>query len=73
VSDKINCTIASWSGNYNNLYHIHGHTHDNEQSLELVGSPKKYNCCVELNDYTPQLLMDVKQRIDEKVKMSKQQ
>ncbi|MCL2245641.1 MAG: metallophosphoesterase family protein [Lentimicrobiaceae bacterium] len=60
--------LASWSGNYNNLYHIYGHTHEN---LIESGSPKKYNCCVELNDYTPQLLMDIKERIDEKVRMSK--
>jgi len=63
--------LASWSGNYNDLYHIYGHTHDNEQTIEAIGSPKKYNCCVELNDYTPQLLMDIKERIDEKVKLSK--
>jgi calcineurin-like phosphoesterase family protein len=58
--------LASWSGNYNNLYHLYGHTHNNENETDF-GSPKKYNCCVELNDYTPQLLMDVKQSIDEKV------
>jgi len=62
--------LANWSASYYDMYHLYGHIH--EKSFD-VGSPKKYNCCVELNNYTPQLLMDVKERIDEKCRILREE
>lgn len=49
--------IEQWDGYYDGYYHIHGHTHG-DRNLTVI--PRRFEVCVELTDYTPMTLEELK-------------
>lgn len=49
--------IEQWDGYYRGYYHVHGHTHG-DQNLSTI--PGRFEVCVEVTDYTPMTLEELK-------------
>lgn len=49
--------IDQWDGFYRGYYHIHGHTHGDSTLAKL---PRRFEACVEVTDYTPMTLTELK-------------
>lgn len=51
--------IEDWNGKYREYYHLHGHIHNNEQSLSQ--KERRFNVSAEVVDYTPVSLDELEQ------------
>lgn len=51
--------IEDWNGKYREYYHLHGHIHNNEDSLSQKG--RRFNVSAEVVDYTPVSLDELEQ------------
>lgn len=52
--------IEDWNGKYRGYYHLHGHVHNNEDSLSK--KDRRYNVSAEIVDYTPISLDELEQK-----------
>lgn len=51
--------IEDWNGKYREYYHLHGHIHNNEESLSQ--KERRFNVSAEVVDYTPVSLDELEQ------------
>ena len=51
--------IEDWNGKYRKYYHLHGHIHNNEESLSQ--KERRFNVSAEVVDYTPVSLDELEQ------------
>lgn len=51
--------IEDWNGKYREYYHLHGHIHNNEDSLSQ--KERRFNVSAEVVDYTPVSLDELEQ------------
>ena len=51
--------IEDWNGKYREYYHLHGHIHNNEDSLSQ--KERRFNVSAEVVDYTPVSLVELEQ------------
>ena len=51
--------IEDWNGKYRGYYHLHGHIHNNEDSLSQ--KERRFNVSAEVVDYTPVSLDELEQ------------
>lgn len=51
--------IEDWNGKYRGYYHLHGHVHNNEESLSQ--KERRFNVSAEVVDYTPVSLDELEQ------------
>ena len=51
--------IEDWNGKYREYYHLHGHIHNNEDSLSQ--KERRFNFSAEVVDYTPVSLDELEQ------------
>ena len=52
--------IEDWNGKYREYYHLHGHIHNNEDSLSQ--KERQFNVSAEVVDYTPVSLDELEQK-----------
>ena len=52
--------IEDWNGKYRGYYHLHGHVHNNGDSLSK--KDRRYNVSAEIVDYTPISLDELEQK-----------
>lgn len=44
--------IEDWAGRHRGSYHLHGHVHNNN----ISNIERRYNCCMDVNDFEPKTL-----------------